>query len=156
MTRGLNCRRLARAEPLTRPTRRHRGARRVAAVGGRPLAGTGRLEAPRCRARGGAPEVVLDAYFGALVAGDCDTGRKLATATLVYGNGDLCGATRVSAYEINSVPARPNAAEVVFSTTVTTTGTADGSIHPGAMTWFYSLDKQPDGSWRLVGGGSGP
>ena len=103
-----------------------------------------------------APEVVLDAYLGALVAGDCDAGRKLATTTFVYGSGELCGATRVSAYEINPVPARPNAAEVVFSTKVTTTGTADGSIHPGAMTWFYSLDKQPDGSWRLTGGGSGP
>jgi cellulase/cellobiase CelA1 len=103
-----------------------------------------------------APEVVLDAYLRALVAGDCDTGRKLATATFAKGNGELCGDTHVSAYQINPVPARPNAGEVVFSTTVTTTGTADGSILPGAMTWFYSLDQQPDGSWRLVGGGSGP
>ena len=103
-----------------------------------------------------APEVVLDAYLRALVAGDCDTGRKLATATFRYGSGELCGETHVSAYQVNPVPARPSSSYVVFSTTVTTTGTADGSILAGGLTWFYSLEQQPDGSWRLVGGGSGP
>jgi hypothetical protein len=102
------------------------------------------------------PEVVLDAYLRALVAGDCDTGRKLATSTFVVGNGELCGATRVSAYQVLLNPARLMSGEVVFATTITTTGTADQSIRPGGMIWFYSLDPQPDGSWRIVGGGSGP
>lgn len=102
------------------------------------------------------PEVVLDAYLRALRAGDCDTGRKLATATFVKGNGELCGATHVSAYQINPEPARPSPDETVFGTTLTTTGTADGSIQAGEITWFYSLGRQPDGSWRIVGGGSGP
>lgn len=102
------------------------------------------------------PEVVLDRYLGALVAGDCDTGRKLATETFRKGNGELCGATRVSAYRMEPVPARPSSEEVVFATNLTTTGSDDGSIEPGPLIWFYSLDRQPDGSWRIVGGGSGP
>ena len=103
-----------------------------------------------------APEVVLDAYLRALVAGDCETGRKLATATFVKGNVELCGDTQVSAYRIQPEPARPSADETVFATTLTTSGTADGTVQAGDRTWFYSLDRQHDGSWRIVGGGSGP
>lgn len=103
-----------------------------------------------------APEVVLDTYLRALVAGDCDTGRKLATATFGKGSGELCGATRVSAYRIDAGPARPSADEVVYSTILTTTGSDDGSIEPGETMWFYSIDRQAIGAWRISGGGSGP
>ena len=101
------------------------------------------------------PEVVLDAYLKALVAGDCETGRMLVTARFRIGTGELCGVTHVSAYRINAEPARPPE-ELIFATILTTTGTADGSIQAGALTWFYSLVQQPDGSWRITGGGSGP
>ena len=100
-------------------------------------------------------DVVLDAYLRALVAGDCATGRKLATATFVKGNGELCGDTRVSDYKINPEPGG-GGTENVFSTAITTSGTSDGSVQAGTMTWFYQLDQQSDGSWRLAGGGSGP
>ena len=101
------------------------------------------------------PGVVLDTYLRALLAGDCDTGGKLATESFRKGNGELCGLTRVMAYRIDgSVQPSPN--EVVFSSRLTTTGTPDHSIVPGEMIWFYSLHRQPDGSWRLAGGGSGP
>ncbi len=103
-----------------------------------------------------APEVVLDTYLRALVAGDCDTGRKLAVATFRKGNGELCGSTRVSAYRIDPGTARPSPNEIVFSTRLTTTGSDDGSIEPGETLWFYSLDRQPSGPWRVSGGGSGP
>ncbi len=102
------------------------------------------------------PAVVLESYLRALVAGDCNTGRKLATGTFAKGNGELCGVTRVTAYQVQAEPAHPSSDEVVFATTLTTTGTADHSIQAGRMVWFYSLDRQPDGSWRIVGGGSGP
>lgn len=101
------------------------------------------------------PDVVLDAYLRSLVAGDCDTGRKLATATFKRGNGDLCGGTDVTAYQIDG-RAQPSADEVVFATTVTTTGDHGQSIDAGEMTWFYSLMRQPNGAWRITGGGSGP
>ena len=79
----------------------------------------------------------------------------LATARFTKGNGELCGATDVSSYTISPVPAG-TANEKVFATTITTSGTADGSIQAGATTWFYDLVQQADGSWRLAGGGSGP
>jgi hypothetical protein len=103
-----------------------------------------------------APEVVLDSYLRALLAGDCETGRKLVTLSFKRGNGELCGDTRLLAYRIDPRTARPSPDEIVFSTILTTTGTNDRSIEAGEMIWFYSVSRQPNGFWRLVGGGSGP
>lgn len=105
-----------------------------------------------------APEVVLDTYLRALAAGDCETGRKLGAGMFLAGDdGDLCGQTRVTAYQLApGEPAHPNASEDVFAVELTTTGSDDGTIRPGGLAWFYSLDRQPDGTWRITGGGSGP
>ena len=46
--------------------------------------------------------------------------------------------------------------EVVFAKTLTTTGTSDGSVPTGDITWFYALDRTHGGAWRIAGGGSGP
>jgi hypothetical protein len=98
---------------------------------------------------------VLGAYLTALRAGDCDTARALTMSTFVVGNGELCGALHVSAFSSLTGPATPDDREVVFATTLTTNG--DGaSIPAGDITWFYALDQQPSGAWRLAGGGSGP
>jgi len=102
------------------------------------------------------PASVLDAYLKALEAGNCAAGKVLSTATFTASNGDLCGATIVSGYRVLGDPAAPNSTEVVFATTLTISGTSDHSVPPGDITWFYSLDRQPSGAWRLVGGGSGP
>lgn len=102
------------------------------------------------------PEVVLDAYLHTLLAGDCDEGRKLVTESFTKGNGELCGDTQVTRYRIDPGAARPSSDEIVFSTRLVTSGTHDRSIEPGEMMWFYSLTRQPDGYWRIVGGGSGP
>jgi len=102
------------------------------------------------------PDVVLDAYLQALLAGDCATAHTLVTATFIIGNGELCGALTVTAARIDPVgPARPSDHEVVFGTTLTTVG-GDASMPDGEQTWFYDLQRQPDGAWRLTGGGSGP
>lgn len=101
------------------------------------------------------PEAVLDAYLQTLVAGDCETGQRLTLPTFRNGNGELCGAIDVTAYRIErSTP--PGREEIVFSTTLTTTGDGGRSIDPGDMLWFYSLLRQPDGTWRIAGGGTGP
>jgi hypothetical protein len=101
------------------------------------------------------PAAVLDAYLKALNGGDCQTARALVTSTFTVGNGELCGAVRVSAYSVNPTPATPPDGEVIFATTLTTSG--DGvSIPAGDVTWFYDLVHQPSGAWRIVGGGSGP
>jgi hypothetical protein len=103
------------------------------------------------------PQVVLDTYLHALAAGDCSTGRQLwAEGAATSIRGDLCGETRVSAYGITGDPARPNADELVFGTTLTTTGTRDGSVRAGRITWFFTLRRQANGVWRITGGGSGP
>jgi hypothetical protein len=100
-------------------------------------------------------DVVLDTCLRALVAGDCADGRKLTTATVVKGNGELCGDARVSDYKINPEPGG-GGTEEVYATILTTGGSSDGSIQAGSMTWFYQLVQQADGSWRIAGGGSGP
>lgn len=53
-------------------------------------------------------------------------------------------------------PATPISDEVVFATTLTTGGSTDGSVPASDITWFYTLDRQPDGAWRISSGGSGP
>ena len=101
------------------------------------------------------PASVLNAYLSALRSGDCAAGRTFAEPTFRRGNGDLCGAVRVSAIEVDWDPAR-SADERVYATTLTTSGSDDGSITAGTTTWFFDLRRQPDGTWRLAGGGSGP
>ena len=100
------------------------------------------------------PDVVVEAYLAALLAGDCDDGRALATASFTIGNGELCGAVHVSAYTAPIGPAG-TADEPVFSTTLTTSGD-NMSIPSGELVWFYALGRQPSGAWRITGGGSGP
>jgi hypothetical protein len=101
------------------------------------------------------PDVVLNAYLAALKAGDCETARALETPTLVVGNGELCGALEVRAFTPLHGPATPQDGEVVFSTVLTTKG-GDVSMPDGDHDWFYTLIRQPNGSWRVAGGGSGP
>lgn len=102
------------------------------------------------------PEVVLRAYLEALVRGECSAGKVLGTSSFGFGSGELCGHTTVSSFIIDGPPAGPTATEVVFATTLVTSGTADGSVQPGTLTWFYDLKRQPNGAWRIAGGGSGP
>ena len=128
------------------------GGRAVSALLGAILiAACGTLPAPGQAS----PEVVLNSYLVALQAGKCEQARAYATPSFVVGNGDLCGALDVLAFGPLTGPATPQDGEVIFSTTLTTSG--DGaSIPAGDSLWFYSLVRQPDGSWRIVGGGSGP
>ena len=101
------------------------------------------------------PEVVLEAYLHAFKAGDCATARALGTATFVVGNGELCGALDLISYTISKPPATPNDHEVVFGTLETTHG-GDGSVPEDPHIWFYDVQRQPNGPWRITGGGSGP
>lgn len=103
------------------------------------------------------PDVVLNAYLDALVLGDCSAGKALGSAHFIQvGGGELCGATKVKSFRIDGAAPSPFTDEVVYATTLVTTGSDDGSVQPGTLTWFYDLKRQTDGAWRLVGGGSGP
>jgi len=101
------------------------------------------------------PAVVLDAYLRALQAGDCGTASQL-TMPLVLGKNyvDPCGVTGVTAFSVAGDPYVVSPVEVGFLVTLTITGTADG-LPAGVITWFYTLQEQPSGAWRVVGGGTG-
>ena len=101
-----------------------------------------------------APIEVLDAYMRALKAGDCKAAHALATSTFTFGNGELCGHLSVKSYTPVGDPATPGD-QANFSMNLITEG-GDASMPDGLHTWFYTLTRQVDGAWRLVGGGSGP
>jgi hypothetical protein len=102
------------------------------------------------------PAVVLRSYLSALLIGDCEAAHALATSTFFVGNGELCGSVHVSAVGPLTDPALPSDHEAVFATTLTTDGDGGVSVTPGDITWFYALERQPNGTWRLTGGGTGP
>ncbi len=102
------------------------------------------------------PREILTTYLTALVAGDCEVGRALAASAFADGSGDLCGETDVTTFGILGEPAEPRDGEVVFTTHLVTSGTGDGTVPPGGITWFFDLQRTSTGPWRLDGGGSGP
>jgi hypothetical protein len=101
-----------------------------------------------------APSVVLETYLRAFEAGDCGAGRQMWQGS--GAGGDLCGATALSAYQFTGPPATPSPTEVEYAVELTTTGTGDGSVQAGQTLWFFQLDRQADGSWRITQAGSGP
>ena len=98
------------------------------------------------------PGSVLKAYRDGAIAGQCAV-RVPRTTTFTSGNGDLCGATRITAYEIVSVTAGPTGASA--SARITQHGSGDGSIPWGTITWFYGFERTDEG-YALARGGSGP
>lgn len=121
----------------------------VAACAGSPVAAT----VPPDSA---SPSVVLDFYLRAYRAGDCPAARSVWVGTHQIGDGDLCGDARLDAFRIDPDPATPTVDAAEFGTTLTTSGSRDGSVRSGDVTWFFILHRQPGGAWRIVGGGSGP
>lgn len=105
-----------------------------------------------------APRAVLEEYLAAVRVGDCAAGRRYTLDTFSASNGDLCGSLTVTDAAIDRLdPVFASDDEVVFSTTMTTMTTTggDASMPDGTVTWFYDLQRQPDGRWLLTGGGSG-
>jgi hypothetical protein len=103
------------------------------------------------------PLEVLTAYLEAYKGGQCGVARQLWIAAVAHtGDGDLCGDAQLLTYRLNPEPATPAADIAEFASTLTTNGSADGSVQAGEITWFFELDRQADGSWRIRGGGSGP
>lgn len=100
-------------------------------------------------------DVVLAIYLDALVAGDCAMARALSTESFA-GNGDLCGVVRFTSASPEGHPATlPSGREVVYAVDATTAG-GDETMPDGEHIRFFSLRLQPNGAWRIAGGGSGP
>jgi hypothetical protein len=102
------------------------------------------------------PRAVLLTYLRLLEARNCDAAHSLAVESFTTGNGELCGDVHVRSFALQGSPAHPAVGEVVYATRLVTEGSHDDSIPAGALTWFYGLTEQRDGSWRLSSGGSGP
>jgi hypothetical protein len=102
------------------------------------------------------PAIVLGECLGAWRAGDCIGASRLTTATFAAHRAKQCDAIHLMAYSINPTPARPDPALAEYAVRLTTGGSPDGTVPPGAVTWFFSLARQPDGTWRLSDAGGGP
>jgi hypothetical protein len=112
---------------------------------------------PYLPAANATPLAVLTAYLAAYKDGQCEFARRLwITAMRQVGDGDLCGDAHLTEYQINPEPAAAAPDRVEFYTTLTTTGSNDGSVEPGETGWFFELGRQSDGTWRILQGGSGP
>ena len=102
-----------------------------------------------------AASTALTKYLDAFTAGDCAAAREYAAPSFVIGNGELCGAVQVSTHSAPKSLTTLKPDERDFEVTLTTGGSADGSIPPGALTWFYIVQRQTDGHWLITGGDSG-
>jgi len=99
------------------------------------------------------PEAVLAAYLTALMAGDCETGRALATSTFVVGDGELCGTLRVTSATVDGDPVKDSDRSVLVFVTLVVSG-GGAAMPDGAHDWTYMLERLANGAWRLSGGGA--
>lgn len=89
-------------------------------------------------------------------ANDFATADKLTTKAFSTVNGDLCSTVSIDSYTHPTHPATTNG-EMIYGITLHVVGRSkDGTIPAGDLQWFYTLQHQTDGSWRLIGGGTGP
>lgn len=104
------------------------------------------------------PLSVVTGYLTAARAGQCEEAAAVywSTPDREGPRGDLCEFT-ISAFDVGSHQ-EPSATERtdVVSVLLTTDGSPDDTVPPGRIVWFYVLDRQPDGTWRITEGGSGP
>jgi hypothetical protein len=101
------------------------------------------------------PMVVVEAYLGEFRAGDCTNAHALWTKVHVVGDGDLCGSARLQAFVINPDVLTPGTGQVIVSTTLTTGGSDDRSVPAGDISWNFTLERRPNGAWRITEGGTG-
>lgn len=102
------------------------------------------------------PRDVLATYLTALAEGDCDVGQALGAGAFADGSGDLRGTTGVSISAVLGEPAQPTDGAMVFTTHLVTSGTSDGTVPAGGITWFFDLQRTSTGDWRIFSAGSGP
>jgi hypothetical protein len=114
------------------------------------MTATPTIHAPASAAADAATQV-LNEYLGFVRQGDCPAAAGLYVGT--YGN--LCGVLTLAEFTVGQAAAVGDR-ELDVATTLTTSGSQDGTIPAGTVTWFFVLTKQPDGSWRITDAGSGP
>ncbi|MEJ7648339.1 MAG: hypothetical protein WKF57_04710 [Nakamurella sp.] len=104
------------------------------------------------------PLSVVTGYLAAARAGRCEEAAATywGPPPAVGERGDLCDST-ISDFDVGPREAPSASARTdVVAATLTTDGSSDQTVPPGTIVWFYQLERQPDGTWRIIEGGSGP
>ena len=96
-----------------------------------------------------APDVVLETYLRAQVAGDCTTVRALTLETAVPCDGSI----KAYAFDHSRSFSLPDGS-VQFHVTLTVT--IEFGMTAGEHGFYYYLARQPNGVWRVTSGGDGP
>ena len=112
------------------------------------LAGCGHASVPM-PPDSAAPDVVLDTYLRAQVAGDCATARALSLETAVPCDGSI----KAYAFDHSRSFSLPDGS-VQFHPTLTVT--IEFGMTAGEHGIYYYLARQPNGVWRVTSGGDGP
>jgi hypothetical protein len=102
-------------------------------------------------AAAGAATQVLNEYLGFVRQGSCPAAAGLYVGA--YGN--LCGVLTLSEFTVGQAAAVGDR-QLDIPATLTTSGSRDGTIPAGTVTWFFVLTQQSDGDWRIADAGSGP
>lgn len=106
-----------------------------------------------------APRTILLAYLDALVAGACASARALAAPGLNgFGGGIWCDRPRVIDYRApfpSDQPGGDPSSQLVYAVEINVMG-GDQSLPDGWRVWFFLLEPQPGGMWRVTSTGSGP
>ena len=128
----------------------------VAGVGFVPIEEFSATPVPSAPPVDASPLTVLTAYLQAVQDRNCPAALAAATTDFTPNTNAFCASSiRITGFEINPTPARPNATEEVFGLTLTTQG-GDFNLPDGDHTWFYKLTYQSGIGWRVSGGGTGP
>jgi hypothetical protein len=100
------------------------------------------------------PREVLEVFLKSLVIHDCAVTRQLSTEAGFVEIGGFCQRIYVANFAIaDGVTVQPDALR--FTTRLTINPGSD--VFPeGDQTVHFSLARQSNGAWRVIGGGAGP
>jgi hypothetical protein len=100
------------------------------------------------------PVAVLESFLKSLAIRDCEHARAYSTNDGFRQVGGLCDRIVVVHFDVVGERARSSRDEVVFDAILTIDGRSEGLS--GGSRFFFALERQPSGAWRIAGGGSDP
>lgn len=101
------------------------------------------------------PRGVLEVFLKTLVIHDCAAAMELSTPAGFAEVGGFCERINVVDFVIRGDAMSDHPDAVTFATRLTIDG-ANDVMAPGDHAVFFSLAREPDGPWRVSGGGTRP
>lgn len=101
------------------------------------------------------PRDVLEVFLKSFAIGDCAVTRELSTPSGFMQVGGFCDRIHVVDFEILGDGSASGPDAITFGTSLTIDRGTD-VLRPGDHTVFFSLGREPNGPWRVTGGGTGP